>query len=62
MDFIGDLAGVIELITMIFGLVLFPYSQYSYNLEMQRNLFLARTHDNKMFKKDKDQHNCEKVH
>ena len=53
MDLVGDLGGVIDLIIFVFGLFLYPYSQYSYNLEMQRYLYKARTNDVKLFKPEK---------
>ena len=62
MDLIGDLGGVMDLIIVIFGLLLYPYSQYSYNLEMQRCLYKARTNDNEMFKKVKEKVKKMKTH
>ena len=62
MDLIGDLGGVMDIIIMLFGLVLYPYASYSYNLEMQRCLYKARTNDNKMFKPVKEQEKKPKTH
>ena len=52
MDFIGDLGGVSDLIIMIFGFFLYPYSNFSFTLELQKHLYKGRTNDLHMFRKE----------
>ena len=44
-DFMGDIGGVIEIMIIIFGFVLFPISQQSFILKFTKSLFKARTSD-----------------
>ena len=38
-DFIGDLGGVIELITLLFGFFLLPIAEHSFLINAIQNLF-----------------------
>ena len=50
--FLGDLGGVIEFLVFISNLILMPIAEYSYNLKALEKLFVAKTQDNSLFKKD----------
>ena len=53
MDLIGDLGGVLEVITFIFGIFLFPVSEFSFIIKALEKLYLARTSQTGLFKNDK---------
>ena len=52
-DFIGDLGGVLEILVMIFGIVLYPLSEFQFNLKAINLLFMARTSDKFIFEEPK---------
>ena len=43
MDLIGDLGGVQEILIMVFGLFLFPFSEYNFNLKFLSKMYLVKT-------------------
>ena len=43
MDMIGDLGGVQEILIMMFGLLLFPFSEYSFVLKFMSKMYLVKT-------------------
>ena len=47
-DVIGELGGVIEILTIVFGIIMFPFSQQSFILKASGKLFKARTIDSKL--------------
>lgn len=49
MDVIGDIAGIYELIKMIFGFILYRVSEHSFVLTAIRSLFLINTEDKELF-------------
>jgi hypothetical protein len=49
LDLIGELGGVIEVFILIFGVVLYPISKFSFFLKATKMLFHARTSDSSMF-------------
>ena len=51
LDLVGELGGVIEVFIIIFGVLLYPISQFSFILKATKMLFLARSQDKKLFKK-----------
>ena len=53
MDLIGDLGGVLEVIIFIFGIFLFPASEFSFITKALQKLYLARTSQKGLFKNDK---------
>ena len=53
MDLIGDLGGVLEVIMVGFGLILYPVSEHSYILTALNKLFLVKTSSPSLFKKKK---------
>jgi len=61
-DLIGDLGGVQQVLVVFIGIICVPYSQFAYNLKMSKHLFMARTHDKKMFLRDKKQNHSSECH
>jgi hypothetical protein len=53
MDLIGEMGGVIEIIVIIFGVIIYPISKQSFILKATSKLFKARTTDDDIFKKPK---------
>ena len=49
LDLLGDIGGVTEVVTIIFGFMMFPISEHSFNLQAAKSFFLARTVDQDMF-------------
>jgi len=45
MDMLGDLGGVAEAIFMVFGLIFYPISKFSFTLKATQKLYLAKTED-----------------
>ena len=45
LDLLGDLGGIRDIVIVILGIFLFPYSEFSYNLKALRKLFLVETID-----------------
>jgi len=48
-DLLGDLGGVTEVIMIVFGVFLFPVSEFSFVMKAAKRLFLARTRENEFF-------------
>lgn len=48
-DLLGELGGVMEVLVIIFGLILFPISEHSFYLNAIKKLFFARTKDSDIF-------------
>jgi hypothetical protein len=49
LDLLGDLGGVLEFIVVLVGLLIIPFSSYSFNLKAFQKLFLANTKDESVF-------------
>lgn len=41
--FVSDLGGVSELLILVFGFFVFPYSEFSFNIKAMKKLFFVRT-------------------
>ena len=54
-DLLGDLGGVKELITIVFGFFLGPISNFSFTISVAKKLFLVRTKDENMFLKKENE-------
>jgi len=52
MDFLGDLGGVFEIFFLVFGFLVFPVSEFAFNLHAVKTLYLARTGDENLLSKD----------
>ena len=50
---LGNLGGISEIFLLIFGIVAFPYSQFSYYLKVIEKLYLVRTCEIDLFKNGK---------
>jgi len=50
-DLLGDLGGVIEVIMVLFGFMIYPISEHSFMLKATKKLFKARTTKNDLFDK-----------
>jgi hypothetical protein len=50
----GEMGGVIEIIVIVFGVILYPISKQSFILKATSELFKARTSDNLLFEKSKN--------
>ena len=48
-DLLGELGGVMEVMVIIFGLILYPISEHNFYLNAIKKLFFARTDDNDIF-------------
>jgi hypothetical protein len=46
---LSDLGGIRDIVIATLGLILFPYSQFSYNLKAFSKLYLAETVDEDLF-------------
>ena len=56
-DLIGDLGGVLEIATLIFGCILVPIAEHAFIKAAAKTFFIARTSDESLFKQineDKD--------
>jgi hypothetical protein len=51
LGFLGQIGGVLEIFLFIFGLLLSPLSEQSYTLKIMKNLFYARTSEDKLLGK-----------
>ena len=47
---LGDLGGVLEVIMVCTGALLFPISEHHYTLQAAKRIFMARTKDPNLFK------------
>jgi len=52
LDLLGKLGGITNVCMMLFGFFLFPISEHSYIIKAAKKLFIARTRDGSIFKKD----------
>ena len=50
LDLLGDLGGVTEIVTLIFGIFIYPISNHSYHIAAIKRMFLAKTKDANLFK------------
>ena len=50
MDLIGEMGGVIEIVVLVFGVVIYPISKQSFVLKATKELFKARTKDETLFR------------
>ena len=50
LDLIGDLGGVLEVFSLIFGLFVAPIAEHSFTMRAMRKLFLAKTKDRGLFR------------
>jgi len=48
LDLLGDLGGVLEIITLIIGFFIYPVSEFSFILKAAKRLYLVRTNDDKL--------------
>lgn len=48
MDFISDIAGVAELLMFFFGLLMWPLSAQSFDLNLMKRLYYARCSDDRV--------------
>lgn len=46
---LGDLGGIIEIFMLVFGMIFFTYSEFIFNIDSIKKLFLARTKNKSMF-------------
>jgi hypothetical protein len=53
LDLMGDLGGVMEVFTLVFGIFIFPVSEFSFLLKGISILYLARTKDEGLFEEVK---------
>jgi len=51
-DLLGRLGGITNVMMILFGFIVYPISEQSYILKAAKKLFLARTSDENLFKKD----------
>ena len=51
LDVIGDLGGVLEILLMAMGFLIYPISKFSFIIAASKELFVARTKDVTMFEK-----------
>ena len=49
MDLLGDLGGIMEIFFMVFGVVLFRISEFSFNVYATQTMFLANTKSKNLF-------------
>ena len=52
-DVLGDVGGVLEVITFVFGIILLPVSYHSFILKASSKFFLARTRNDNLFRQKK---------
>ena len=61
LSFIGDLGGVKDIIMLMFGFFVLPFSEFSFNLKAMKKLFLVRSNDHQMFKACHDEDHALKM-
>jgi len=49
---LGKLGGITNVMMLLFGFILFPISEHAFILKAAKKLFIARTKDKNLFKKD----------
>ena len=52
-DVLGDVGGVLEVITFVFGIILLPVSYHSFILKASSKFFMARTRNDNLFRQKK---------
>jgi hypothetical protein len=50
-DVFSDIGGILEMVVLIFGFLVYPISKYSFYIESIRKSFLVECNDKKLFKK-----------
>ena len=50
-DLLGDLGGVMEVLLFVFGFIFFPFSEHNYIIRALQKLYMARTTNDKIFKR-----------
>ena len=60
LDFLGDLGGILEIILITFGLVMYSVSEHSFHMQSMSRLFKARTHQEDLFANDESDSEEEK--
>ena len=48
-DLLGDLGGVTQVITIVFGIIFYPMSEHNFIIDATSRLFMARTKDAYLF-------------
>ena len=51
-DLLGDLGGVVEIIILVLGVAILPISSHSFLMRIFQRLYLAKTKDPSIFKKE----------
>ena len=54
LDLLGDLGGILEVVMLATGFMLFPISEHSFVMKASHRLFYARSDSDKIFKKHED--------
>lgn len=49
---LGDLGGITQIFYLIFGIILYPFSEHSFVVKALKKLYYARTRDNEIFRSD----------
>jgi hypothetical protein len=52
LDLLGKLGGITKVCMMLFGFFVYPISEHSYVIKAAKKLFIARTRDGSIFRKD----------
>ena len=55
MDLIGEIGGVIEVVVLVFGVLIYPISKQSFVLKATKELFKARTSNDDLLKNKDDE-------
>ena len=55
LDFIGDIAGIYDLIYVVIGIFIYPISKHSFILSAMKKMFLVKTLDSHLFDLKKKQ-------
>jgi len=50
LDLVGDMGGVVEIIVIVFGVILYPIAEQAFILKAISELFKARTSDSDLFR------------
>ena len=50
LDLLGDIGGIADLLILMFGIFIFPYSEHSFNISAVKKLYMAQTRDVSLFK------------
>lgn len=49
---LGNLGGITQIFYLLFGIMLYPYSEHSFLIKAMKKLYYARTRDNEIFRSD----------